>query len=105
MNQELIQALKELEREKGLPFETILAGLEDALASAFKSYKRQHDPELDEETTGARVQLDPESGEMRAWLQELAEEHERHGQPPCRLVSSIHRTLSTARGCPGLRRT
>jgi hypothetical protein len=27
----------------------------------------------------------------------LAEEHERHGQPPCRLVSSIHRTLSTAR--------
>ncbi len=71
MNQELIQALKELEREKGLPFETILAGLEEALASAFKTYKRQHNPDLDEETTGARVELDPESGEMQAWLQEL----------------------------------
>src|SRR5207244_3739437 len=55
-------------------FDTILAGLEEALASGFKSYKRQHDPELDEELTGARVQLDPESGQMRAWLQELDEE-------------------------------
>ncbi len=34
MNQELIQALKELEREKGIPFQTILSGLEEALASA-----------------------------------------------------------------------
>jgi N utilization substance protein A len=74
VNQELIQALKELEREKGIPFQTILAGLEEALASAYKSYKRQHDPELEEETTGARVQLDPETGEMRAWMQELDEE-------------------------------
>ena len=71
MNQDLIQALKELEREKGIPFETILAGLEEALASAFKTFKRSHDPEMDEEATGARVQLDPESGAMRAWLQEL----------------------------------
>jgi transcription termination/antitermination protein NusA len=74
VNQELIQALRELEREKGIPFQTILAGLEEALASAYKSYKRQHDPELEEETTGARVQLDPESGEMRAWMQVLDEE-------------------------------
>jgi N utilization substance protein A len=74
VNEALIQALRELEREKGIPFDTILAGLEEALASAFKSYKRQHDPELDEELTGARVQLDPESGQMRAWLQELDEE-------------------------------
>jgi N utilization substance protein A len=74
MNQDLIQALKELEREKGLPFDTILAGLEDALASAYKTYRRQHDPELDEETTGARATLDPESGAMRVWLQKLEEE-------------------------------
>src|SRR5206468_7331152 len=74
VNQELIVALKELEREKGIPFQTILAGLEEALASAYKSYKRQHDPELEEETTGVRVQLDPESGEMRAWMQVLEEE-------------------------------
>jgi N utilization substance protein A len=74
VNQELIQALKELEREKGIPFETILAGLEEALASAYKSYLRQHDPELDEELTGVRSQLDPESGEMRVWVQQLEEE-------------------------------
>jgi N utilization substance protein A len=74
VNQELIQALKELEREKGIPFETILAGLEEALASAFKSYLRQHDPELDEELTGVRSTLDPESGEMRVWVQQLEEE-------------------------------
>jgi N utilization substance protein A len=74
VNQDLIQALRELEREKGIPFETILAGLEEALASAYKSNKRQHNPELDEETLGVRVQLDPESGEMRAWVQALDEE-------------------------------
>ncbi|TMK96235.1 MAG: transcription termination/antitermination protein NusA, partial [Actinobacteria bacterium] len=74
MNQELIAALRELEREKGLPFDTILAGLEEALASAYKTYKRGHDPELEEETTGVRVKLDPESGEMLAWMQVLDEE-------------------------------
>jgi transcription termination/antitermination protein NusA len=74
VNEALIQALKELEREKGIPFETILAGLEEALASAYKSYRRQHDPELDEELTGARAKLDPESGELRVWLQQLEEE-------------------------------
>jgi N utilization substance protein A len=74
MNEAMIQALKELEREKGIPFETILAGLEEALAAAFKSWKRQQDPELDEELTGARATMDPETGEMRVWLQELDEE-------------------------------
>jgi len=74
VNQELIQALRELEREKGISFDTILAGLEEALASAYKSYKRQHDPELDDLTTGVRLKLDPESGEMRVWMQELDEE-------------------------------
>jgi N utilization substance protein A len=69
MNQDLIQALKELEREKGIAFETILAGLEEALAAAYKTWKRgfgiEHEPD------GARVQLDPETGEMRVWVQEL----------------------------------
>jgi N utilization substance protein A len=74
VNQELIVALRELEREKGIPFQTILAGLEEALASAYKTYTLGRDPELDEETTGVRVQLDPESGEMRAWVQVLDEE-------------------------------
>jgi N utilization substance protein A len=74
MNEAMIQALRELEREKGIPFETILAGLEEALAAAYKSWKRQQDPELDEELTGARATMDPETGEMRVWFQELAEE-------------------------------
>jgi N utilization substance protein A len=74
VNQELIQALRELEREKGIAFDTILTGLEEALASAYLAYKRQHDPELDDLTTGVRLQLDPESGEMRVWMQELDEE-------------------------------
>jgi N utilization substance protein A len=74
VNQELIQALRELEREKGISFDTIMAGLEEALASAYKTYKRQHDPDLDELTTGVRLKLDPESGEMRVWMQELDEE-------------------------------
>ena len=74
MNQALIVALKELEREKGIPFDTIMVGLEDALAAAYKSYRRTHDPELDELTTGARSQMDPETGEMRVWLQQLDEE-------------------------------
>jgi N utilization substance protein A len=74
VNQELMQALRELEREKGIPFQTILAGLEEALASAYKSYRRQHDPDLEEETTGARVELDPQTGQMRVWLQVLDQE-------------------------------
>src|SRR5437899_647871 len=63
-----------VDREGGADFETILAGLEEALASAYKTYKRGHDPELEEETTGVRVQLDPETGEMRVWMQVLEEE-------------------------------
>jgi N utilization substance protein A len=73
MNAELIQALKELEREKGIAFETILHGLEEALASAYKSSMRGPDEEEDE-TRDVRVILDPESGEMEAFLQHLDEE-------------------------------
>jgi N utilization substance protein A len=69
MNQDLIQALRELEREKGISFETILAGLEEALAAAYKTWKRGFGIEF--EPDGARVQLDPETGEMRVWVQEL----------------------------------
>ncbi|HXY71322.1 MAG TPA: transcription termination factor NusA [Actinomycetota bacterium] len=69
MNQELIQALRELEREKGIAFDTILAGLEEALASAYKAWKRGFG--IDEEPDGVRVKLDPETGEMRLWVQEL----------------------------------
>jgi transcription termination/antitermination protein NusA len=74
VNAELITALRELAREKGIPFETILSGLEEAMASAYKSWRRQQEPELTEEGFGARAQLDPETGEMRMWEQTLDEE-------------------------------
>ena len=74
MNQELVTALRELAREKGIPFETILAGLEEALASAYKSWRRQHDPNLDEELFGVRAVMDPDTGDLRVWEQELDEE-------------------------------
>jgi N utilization substance protein A len=69
VNQELIQALKELEREKGISFATILAGLEEALASAYKSWKRGFG--VEEEPDGARASLDPETGELRMWVQTI----------------------------------
>jgi N utilization substance protein A len=73
MNQEMIAALRELEREKGIAFETILAGLEEAMASAYKSWWKQQNPDADEETIGVRAKIDPESGDLRVWLQQLEE--------------------------------
>jgi N utilization substance protein A len=74
LNQELIQALKELEREKGISFATILAGLEEALASAYKSWKRGFG--VEEEPDGSRASLDPETGELRMWVQTIDPETE-----------------------------
>ena len=71
MNPETITALRELAREKGIPFETILGALEEALASAFKSWRRAQEPDLDEDTFGVRAELDPQTGDMRVWEQEL----------------------------------
>jgi N utilization substance protein A len=77
MNAEMIAALRELEREKGIAFETILAGLEEAMASAYKSWWKQQHLEADEESIGVRAKIDPESGDLRVWLQQLEEiEHE-----------------------------
>jgi N utilization substance protein A len=70
--EDLVQALRELEREKGISFETILRGLEEALASAYKS--AMHLPEEEAEQEEVRVSLDPETGDMRAFLQQLDEE-------------------------------
>ena len=71
MNKEVIDNLKLLEREKGIPFSMILDGLAEAMGSAYKSWRRQQDPDLDEETFGVRAEMDPETGELRIWEQEL----------------------------------
>ncbi|HEX2030200.1 MAG TPA: transcription termination factor NusA [Actinomycetota bacterium] len=75
MSAELVEALRELEREKGISFETILRGLEEALASAYKSWVRGHVAEEEEDQTeDFRVTLDPESGDMRVFHQQLDED-------------------------------
>jgi transcription termination/antitermination protein NusA len=79
MNPDMIAALRELEREKGIAFETILAGLEEAMASAYKSWWKQQHPDLEDEGFGVRASIDPESGDLRVWIQELAETEE--GEP------------------------
>jgi N utilization substance protein A len=73
MNAEMIAALRELEREKGVAFETILAGLEEAMASAYKTWWKQQNPEGDDEFVGTRSKIDPESGDLRVWVQQLEE--------------------------------
>ena len=52
MNAEMIAALRELEREKGIAFETILGGLEEAMASAYKAHWKQEHPDGDDEFVG-----------------------------------------------------
>ena len=73
MSEELVQALRELEREKGISFATILNGLEEALASAYKSQIRGHTPADDEEDDREEVSvtLDPESGDMWATVRQF----------------------------------
>src|SRR5438270_8928867 len=66
MNFELMEALQVLEREKGISIETILHALADALASAYKRL-----PNAAEE---AEVTIDPESGEIHVYAQELDED-------------------------------
>ena len=74
MSAELVQALRELEREKGISFETILHGLEEALASAYKSSMRGGEEPEEEELHDVRFTLDPESGDMGAFLQTFDEQ-------------------------------
>jgi len=73
MNAEMIAALRELEREKGIAFETILAGLEEAMASAYKTWWKQEHPDADDDFVGVRAHIDPETGDLKVWLQQLEE--------------------------------
>ena len=73
MNQEMIAALRELEREKGIAFDTILSGLAEAMAAAYKSSWKQENPDADDDFVGFRAVIDPENGDLRMWKQELEE--------------------------------
>jgi N utilization substance protein A len=74
VNADMISALRELERDKGISFQVILDGLAEAMASAYKSWWKQNHPDLDEESFGVRAVMDPETGDLRVWLQDLDEE-------------------------------
>ncbi|HWC10361.1 MAG TPA: transcription termination factor NusA, partial [Acidimicrobiales bacterium] len=65
-NFELMEALQVIEREKGVSIDTLLEALANALVSA---YKRM--PEAAEE---AFVTIDPDTGEMHVYAQELDED-------------------------------
>ena len=63
---QVMEALELLERERGVPVETILDALANALVSAYK-----RSPGAAEE---ARVTIDPDEGDIRVYAQELDED-------------------------------
>ena len=48
-------------------------GLQEAMASAYKAHWKQEHPEADDEFVGFRAVIDPETGDLRMWQQELEE--------------------------------
>lgn len=66
MNYDLMEALRVIESEKGVPFDTLLEALADALVTA---YKRM--PKAAEE---ALVEIDADSGDIKVIAQELDED-------------------------------
>ena len=68
-NLELIDALATLERDRGMPANTIYSALEAALAAAYPKT-----PGV--QATHARVEIDRETGEIRVFEQEVDEETE-----------------------------
>jgi transcription termination/antitermination protein NusA len=59
VNREIIEAIKQIEREKGIDSETLLVALEDALLAAYNKT-----PDAAEH---ARIEIDRDSGEMRVF--------------------------------------
>ena len=80
MNAEMIAALRELEREKGIAFETILQGLEEAMAAAYKTAWKQEHPDADDDFVGFRAEIDPETGDLRMFQQALEEVEAEDGE-------------------------
>jgi N utilization substance protein A len=70
---DMIAASRELAREKGIPFEIILEGLQEAMASAYKAHWKQENPTADDDFVGFRAEIDADSGEMRMFKQDLEE--------------------------------
>jgi transcription termination/antitermination protein NusA len=65
-----IDSLRELERERGIAFDTVLEAIEKALASA---YLRMINAD---ETRGARSEIDPDTGEVTVFAQDIEVDEE-----------------------------
>ena len=68
MNAEFMEALSALAVEKGISTDTLLAALADALESAYKRMPGAHEY--------AWVIVDPDSGDIRVFAQQLNEDGE-----------------------------
>jgi N utilization substance protein A len=68
MNAEMMEALQALAQDKGITVDTLFAALADALETAYKRMPGAHEY--------AWVTIDPVSGEIRVFAQELDEEGE-----------------------------
>ena len=65
---EMLEAMRALGREKDIPFESLLAGLEQALSAAYKRQVAQD--------RGVRVEVDQFSGEIHVYEHDLDDEGE-----------------------------
>ncbi|HZA19212.1 MAG TPA: transcription termination factor NusA [Actinomycetota bacterium] len=60
-----MDSLRELERERGIAFDTLVEAIEKALASAYLRMTNA------DETRGARAVIDPDSGDVTVYAQEI----------------------------------
>ena len=67
-----LMALRAIERDKDITFETVVSAIESALLSAYRQAGR--------ETPGARAEVDRSTGEIRVLVPELGEDGERVGE-------------------------
>jgi N utilization substance protein A len=63
---EVLEAMQQVEREKGIPFNSLLEGLQQALAAAYKRTMP--------EDKGARVEVDTMTGDIHVFQHDLDEE-------------------------------
>ena len=63
---EVLEAMQQVEREKGIPFNSLLEGLQQALAAAYKRTMP--------EDKGARVEVDTVTGDIHVFQHDLDEE-------------------------------
>ena len=79
MNAEMIAALRELEREKGIAFETILPAWRRRWPPPTRRGGSRSTPTATTISSASGPNIDPETGDLRIWLQQLEEvevEHE-----------------------------